>query len=921
MPDNRAVEKSRIAIHYESAEYSFAANELASYIWQITGRNSEIFAYRQPPSEYTRIFLIGAPKRNFITFTLDGQLNKKISKSISREQSFVVYPIKSNLKQFVILAGSDHVSTLYAVYAYLEQFCHVGFFEDGEHVPKGNLPFDGKPFLSSPRFFERKAPWNLNSGHWGIKKFYPRFWSLDEIKRHLRWTAKRRMNMLFADMTMENGATYELARQVCDELGYPIAEPKEEEIYVSGFPIGWTWRLDMRFQMIKDALSYARSLGIRAIYALYPGEVPREFKIKYPQFKYIEDADKRWDHAQIHPDDPLYHEFTKKYIRKIVEAFGTDHFYFGNPYAEMTPESSPSKNFDLKTKASLSYLELLKEIDEKAVWVMDSWDFFWNRKTWTPARVKKYLEKIPTESFYMYDVNPDNRGVPVFQEYGYFYGKNWAFGVMHSAAGMDQIHGDIQNLLNLAKHAATSPLASKCRGFFLVPELTCFNPLFFDFLSGLAWEPRNTTVGRFLDDFALRRYGAKKDSVLRSALDDIAESLYTREVNTPIYNLGVIKWIWKNTPPFIPLYIVPRLFKALVKFTTQIELQKNNPLYENDMITYTKALLAQIAEYHFHRANSAYAEGDAETFKTESSACLKCIEWIAKILSTRRDCSIDTMIKYVMKAPGTNRYTPKMILQGTINWDYCCNDSYEQVANYDLPRMKNYFDGLKKAMKRKSLPIDLWKTVENLRPNHDDWIKSKNSLERSVIFRGKTMDAITKAFDFITSKAPSDLLKGGKIQRGKKVAWSSIPSSKNGWRVGMKGAKLGKGVISSDPAVPFGTYMYKEWVDMPAWGTVRTGSKSKLSSINLKETPLLTIRYRIRKGADPFHLWAIWKGVSGAEYRTRVWRSFAKSGTDTIDLLHALSSHGELPAKLLSLEFNLLRPPHVIEIKSVKVTN
>ncbi len=113
-------------------------------------------------------------------------------------------------------------------------------------------------------------------------------------------------------------------------------------------------------------------------------------------------------------------------------------------------------------------------------------------------------------------------------------------------------------------------------------------------------------------------------------------------------------------------------------------------------------------------------------------------------------------------------------------------------------------------------------------------------------------------------------------------------------------------------------------VDMPVWGTVRTSKASGLSSVDLYETPLLRIRYRIEEGRDPIHLWAKWQGVSRKTHRTRVWRSFAPPGKwtiDTIDLLHALRSHGEEPKKLLSLEFGTQRVPHEVRLGLLEIRN
>lgn len=916
---------SRLTIQHTGSRYDYAAKELAAYLAKITGERPILVKGDELPSKCRSVFVVGAPSDNPLAGALDKSLDGAISKALSPRRGFVVCPVKRGQTRCVVLAGETPVTTLYAVYAYLEEFCHVGFFQDGEYVPKIRPLLEGEPLVSRPRFLDRQAPFSLGRGHWGLKKFYPRFWTRDEIRRELQWMAKRRQNMLTVAMSVVEGAAAEMAREVCDDIGCPIGEPEEKEAHVSGFSMGWSWPCTLRTELMRESIEYGRKLGIRFIYGLSLGQVPLEFKAKYRQFKYIKVEGTRWEHPILHPDDPLCREFTARHLRKIIETFGTDHMYFGFPYGETSREKTPGENFELKKKAAMQFMDLLKEVDREAIWATGSWDFFWSRDTWTPTRVKRFLDAIPDDSFHISDTNSDNRGIPVYAEHNYFHGKDWSFGVMHSAAGMDQIHGDFPMILDRLKHVAKSRRAKHCRGVSLVPELTHYNVMYYDFLTSAAWDPVNIDIDDYIDDFVLRRYGFKSARVMRKATDKIVEALYTREVNTPIYNLATIKWIWHNAAPCIQRHTVPRLYLAVTEALKERSRQENNRLYENDIVTYGKAYLAELAAYHFHNANDAYAAGDVDLLKEEAARCLHNVEWIARILSTRRDYSIARMIDDVMKVPGTNRYTPRMILKGCVNWDYCSNDSYEQVANYDLPRLSNYFKLLEQQADHTPPPIDMWSTVENLAPTHDDWVNGKATLKRRVVFRGSAVDAVVEAVKCCSAAAGKEVVRGEKLRFGRRIGWRADLDETKHWEVGRKGARMKGGVISSDPALsPMGSYMHKEWVDMPFWGTVRTSRASGLSSVDLHETPLLRICYRIEEGRDPIHLWAKWRGASRKTHRTRVWRSFARRGkwtTDTIDLLHALRSHGEEPKKLLSLEFGTQRVPHEIRIGLLEIRN
>jgi hypothetical protein len=458
----------------------------------------------------------------------------------------------------------------------------------------------------------------------------------------------------------------------------------------------------------------------------------------------------------------------------------------------------------------------------------------------------------------------------------------------------------------------------------LVPELTHYNPVFYDFLTRVAWDPREIELKSHLDDMVLRRYGRKSSRALRSAVDDIVAALFTRELNIPVHNLATLKWVWKNHAPWIQDYIIPRLNKGIRRLLAERKNQTSNILYENDLITFTKAYLAELAGYHFHNTHAAYSAGSKSDFDAASSKAVACIEWIARILSTRKDYTLADTIEHAMKVPGTNPRTPEMILQGVINWDYCSNDSYEQVANYDVPRLKSYFKTLRKMLISGSPPVEMWELVDNLRPNHDDWVKGKRTLQRTLTFKGKPADAVAEAFDTSSADIPNRILNGTPLRKGRTVAWKTAISKAN-WKVGKKGARIKRGSISSDPKCgPMGSYMYKEWVDMPYWGTVVTTKASGISKVDLRETPKLTIRYRVRNGVDYFPLWVNWKGKYQKVHRTRVWRTFSldhRWHTDTLDLLHSLRAHGDEPKRIISLELGTANPPHEIEIETVEISS
>ena len=67
-----------------------------------------------------------------------------------------------DLEGLPVLVGGSPRGTLYAVYHYLEASCRVGFFADGEHIPRlGEIPVRGIDLVERPRWLPRRSPYFL----------------------------------------------------------------------------------------------------------------------------------------------------------------------------------------------------------------------------------------------------------------------------------------------------------------------------------------------------------------------------------------------------------------------------------------------------------------------------------------------------------------------------------------------------------------------------------------------------------------------------------------------------------------------------------------------------------------------------------------------------------------------------------------
>ena len=111
--------------------------------------------------------------------------------------------------------------------------------------------------------------------------------------------------------------------------------------------------------------------------------------------------------------------------------------------------------------------------------------------------MKAFLDALPDEAVQVWEMPSDlQRGEPQYRQLDYFHGKPWLFGFLYAYGGTTMLHGDLADIVQRAQAAAADPQADQCRGLCIEPEAIHHNPLVFDLISRLAWNPSEVELGR-----------------------------------------------------------------------------------------------------------------------------------------------------------------------------------------------------------------------------------------------------------------------------------------------------------------------------------------------------------------------------------------------------------------------------------------
>ncbi|MHB0998374.1 MAG: alpha-N-acetylglucosaminidase TIM-barrel domain-containing protein [Armatimonadota bacterium] len=728
-------EPSRIVRH--------AADELSRYLEKMTGQYIPV---TDTASGSTITFILGNADQNPVVKALIDSGKLIVPKEYTAETSQEAYYLKSAGDKTVVLAGKSDVAVLYAVYDYLERYGKCGFFEDGDYIPSKAPQIRNVSYFTSPRLSVREFHGDL-CGAFGLKKFHFGHRTFDDWVKFYDWLAKRRINMsgVFAGInSLWAGDAVETA------FGVKVDDTPGEQ-YGAGWPTGWTWTSKERTKLMQQRVRYSRSIGIKTYWYCMYGHCPLPYKKLHPELKWVPS---NYEHALLYPDEPLATELTAKFYKAVIDLYGTDHWYTDTPYCESMGAGSEEESLKLKIAAALEACKVFRQVDPNPTWVSDSWDFGSFPSLWTPERKKKYFDSIPRDMSYFFDATVDMN--PLYASSGYFYGLPWGVGNLHSYQGDDHLHGDLGALIRGMNQAMESPGGSTLNGYFNLPEIHGANIMYWQLSTILAWDPASVKLDDYIRNFTLTRYGEQSYPTMRKAIDNVVSGVYSGQNYQPIYHkigFGPSYWwpifdeSYQYGGPQLPglANTVASLGNAVNLGLTQTEVQKDNPLYENDMVDWTKSYLVHMFNYSIISAHRAFKSGDIPSMRKWSKHAEDLLMQVELILSTRPDFSIQKTIDDAMSVPGTNPSTPAMIRQQCVNSLYATNDVYEQMHHYYRPKIDIYLKELASRAARGEKNIACADIVAECSKLDKHWLNDPIDVPASGHFNGTTMDAIRDA--------------------------------------------------------------------------------------------------------------------------------------------------------------------------------
>lgn len=564
-----------------------------------------------------------------------------ITKSIAAVNGKDVFELESRNKQ-IILSGSSGVALASAFYYYLTEYAHCQITWNGTNLKlpatlptvktkiRKETPYDYRYYLNYCTF-----NYSMSWSDW------PRW------EKEIDWMALHGINMPLA-ITGEEYTWY----LVYKEMGFSDEELKgffTGPAYFSWFWMGnidgWAGPLPLawmksHFELQKKILARQRALGMKPVLPAFTGHVPAAFKNKFPQarLKATNWTNGFADTYILDSEDPMFAQIGKQFLQKQTELLGTDHLYSADTFNENEP---PSADPAYLGNLSARIYDGMSAADPKAIWVMQGWLFYSDRKFWKEAQTEALLNAVPNDKMILLDLATEIE--PVWKRTQGFYGKPWIWNMLHNFGGNTNLFGRMDVVATAPAEALNNPQSGKMKGIGLSMEGIEQNPVLYELMMDNTWQAKPIDLNSWLPKFVRNRYGKSNANalkgweILRKTVYHVPADKYIRDGAESIIQArptfdSLTRWA-KTTLNYREKDLLPG-WDELVKAAP---LCKNSDGFQYDLVDVTRQVMVNYALPIQRKIVMAYRKKDLTAFNTESGKFIQLIDDMDRLLATRKD--------------------------------------------------------------------------------------------------------------------------------------------------------------------------------------------------------------------------------------------------------------------------------------------
>jgi len=650
-----------------------------------------------------------------IARVLPGKSAAFIAENIPQENGKDVFELESKNNQ-IILRGSSGVAISSALYYYLNEYCHSQITWNGTslNVPQ-KLPVIAQKIRKvtpyTYRYYLNYCTFNYSMSWWDWERW----------EKEIDWMALHGINMPLA-ITGEEYTWYLLYK----EMGFSDEDLKgffTGPAYFSWFwmgnidgwggplPVSW---MKSHFELQQKILSRQRSLGMKPVLPAFTGHVPAAFQKKFPKAKL---KATNWtngfaDTYILDAEDPMFAEIGKRFLQKQTALLGTDHLYSADTFNENEP---PSDDPEFLGKLSKRVYDGMSQADSAAVWVMQGWLFYSDRKFWKEPQTEALLKAVPNDKMIILDLATEIE--PVWKRTDAFYGKPWIWNMLHNFGGNTNLFGRMDVVATAPAEALNDAKSGNLVGIGLTMEGIEQNPVLYELMTAHTWQNQAIDLKTWLPKFIRNRYGnsdihaLKAWDILHQTVFTVPQDKYIRDgAESIIQARPTLDSLtrWTNTRlNYLPQDLLPA-WDELIKASATC---KNSDGFQYDVVDVSRQVMANYALPLQRQIVRDYRSKNLVAFKNSSQQFIQLISDLDQLLATRKDFLLGPWVADARRW-GTNESEKALYEMNAKDlitlWgdaknplhEYACRQWSGLMNDFYKPRWQQFFQRLETSLQQ-----------------------------------------------------------------------------------------------------------------------------------------------------------------------------------------------------------------------------
>lgn len=638
----------------------------------------------------------------------------------------------------IVLRGNNGTAIASALYYYLQEYGHCQITWNGT-----NLQLPAKlPVV--PKKVHRKTPYEYRYYlNYCTFNYSMSWWNWERWEKEIDWMALHGINMPLA-ITGEEYTWY----LVYKEMGFTdqeLAAFFSGPAYTAWFwmgnldawggPLPMSWIESHRDLQLK-IIQRERALGMKPVLPAFTGHVPPAFKDRFPAAKLKVTNWKNGfaDTYILDAEDPQFAAIGKKFLEVQTRLYGTDHLYSADTFNENEP---PSNDSLFLSNLSARIYDGMHQADSAAIWVMQGWLFYSDRKFWGSPQIEALLNAVPDDKMILLDLAAEIE--PVWKRTASFYGKPWIWNMLNNFGGNVNLFGRMDGVAEGPALALKNPASKRLSGIGLTMEAIEQNPVIYELMMQHTWQQEPIILDEWLANYVLNRYGSKDNELIKAwqlmrktayngqLIRDGAESIITGRPTLDSTTEWTRTKLNYNRNDLLPAW------DLFIKAANG----KNTDGFRYDLVDLTRQVLANYAQPLQQKWVKAYQDKDSSAFLQYSQQFIILINDMDRLLATRKDFMLGPWLSAAKKWGQHNQekaiYEQNardlITLWGDANsplheysnrqWSGLLNDFYTQ-------RWLQFFEMLQLSL-RTGTPANFRGFEEKIKQWEWQWVKKQNN--------------------------------------------------------------------------------------------------------------------------------------------------------------------------------------------------